>query len=66
MILFNNLPDILTVSDVAKALRISEGSVYKLLHEKSLGYKHIGRKYIIPKSALQDFVNSAKYTVENL
>lgn len=61
--MFKEYPDILTPEDVAKALRISKASVYKLVRQKAIGCRHIGRKIIIPKQSLIDFAQSARYTV---
>jgi len=63
--MFQQYPDILTVQQVADALRISKASVYRLIHDKQLGCKHIGRKIIVPKVCLMDYVKSARYTVCN-
>ena len=50
-------------AEAASALGISKGSVYKLLRSHQLGCRRIGRKIIIPKVCLVDFVQSARYTV---
>lgn len=63
--MFKEYPDILTPKSAAKALGISEASVYKLVRQRSLGCRRIGRKIIIPKVCLVDFVQSARYTVSN-
>lgn len=61
--MFKDYPDIMTPAEVAAALGISKGSVYKLLHNHQLGCRFIGRKIIVPKVCLVDFVQSARYTV---
>ncbi len=61
--MFNNYPDILTPKEAAKALCISVNSIYRLIREHSLGCKRIGRKIIIPKLSLMQYVRSAQYTV---
>ena len=53
--MFKDYPDILTPKEAAKALGISQTSFYP----------RIGRKIIIPKLCLIDFVQSARYTVAN-
>ena len=62
--MFKDYPDILTPKEAAKALGISQTSVYKLVRQQALGCRRIGRK-IIPKLCLIDFVQSARYTVAN-
>ena len=63
--MFNEYPDILTVPQVAEALGIGKNTAYRLVNEKAIGCKHIGRKIIIPKKCLMDYVLSARYTVRN-
>lgn len=63
--MFNEYPDILTVAQVAEALNIGKNSAYRLVNEKAIGCKHIGRKIIIPKKCLVDYALSARYTVKN-
>ena len=63
--MFNEYPDSLTPTQVAQALHIGKNSVYKLVSQQQIGCKRIGRKIIIPKRCLIDYVNSARYTVFN-
>lgn len=63
--MFNNYPDVMTVEQVAEVLRIGKNSAYKLVKSCQIGYKKVGRKYIIPKSCVIDYVQSARYTVVN-
>ena len=63
--MFKEYPDILTPKEAACALGISQASVYKLVRQQALGYRRVGRKIIIPKLCLIDFVQSARYPVAN-
>lgn len=63
--MFKELPDILTVPQVAQALRISKNTAYRLVSERAIGSKHIGRKIIVPKACLVDYVLSARYTISS-
>ena len=63
--MFEEYPDIMSAAQVAQALCISRGSVYRLIREHVIGSKCIGRKYIVPKSCVIDFVQSARYTVQD-
>lgn len=63
--MFKEYPDILTVSQVAEALGIGKKSVYTLIREKKLGHIRIGRKIIVPKVCLEDFISSAKKQFHN-
>lgn len=53
----------MTVKDLAKALGIGQNTAYSLVKERVIGSKRIGKKYIIPKSCVIDYLQSAKYTV---
>ena len=58
--MFKEYPDVLTVKQMAKALQISENSAYRLIHERAIGCKRVGRKIIVPKKCLVDYVLSAR------
>jgi DNA binding domain, excisionase family len=61
--MLNNYPDVLTVKQAAEALCISTASVYRLIHEHVIGSKRVGRKILIPKLCLIDYLSSARYNV---
>lgn len=61
--MLNDYPDIMTVSQVAEALRIGKNSAYLLVKNHEIGSKRLGRKYLIPKACVIDYIQSAKYTV---
>lgn len=64
--MFNSYPDVLAVKQMAQALHISKNSTYQLVNSRMVGSKRIGRKIIVPKQCLIDFVLSARYTVAAL
>lgn len=64
--MFHEYPDILTVHQLAQALGISANSAYKLVHQREIGCKRVGRKILVPKQCLIDYVRSAHYTVAAL
>lgn len=49
-------PDILTPTEVATLLRIGRSSVYKLLNSGALASFRIGKKIIIPKNAIDTYI----------
>lgn len=61
--MFKDYSDILSVQEVAAALNISKNTAYRLIREKRIGCKHIGRKIIVPKACLVDYVLSARHSV---
>ena len=62
--MLNNYPDVLTVKEVAHALGICENSAYRLIRDKAIGSRKVGR--LVPKVCLMDYLNSARYTVSHL
>lgn len=63
--MFKEYPDIMSVEQLAKALGIGKNSAYALIRSRAIGCKRVGRKIIIPKSCVIDYVQSARYTVSN-
>lgn len=57
-------PDVLTVEQVAQILGIGKNSAYKLINENMIGHKKIGRKLLIPKICMIDYLESARYSVK--
>lgn len=54
--IFNEYGDIVSVDDVTKMLHIGRTAVYTLLQNGSIRSVKVGRKYIIPKQSVIDFV----------
>jgi excisionase family DNA binding protein len=59
--MLNNYPDVLSVKDVSEILRIGKNSTYALLGNKAIASRRIGKKYLIPKKCLLDFLNETRY-----
>jgi len=60
--MFKNFPDVLTVDDLQKALRIGRNSAYRLIEDGQIKCIRVGRAVRIPKSNLLDFVRQTCYT----
>lgn len=56
--MFENCNDILTVKEVHSILKIGKNMLYNLLQDGTLKSIRFGRKYLIPKQFLIDFVNA--------
>lgn len=56
MVVLPNSPDVLTPIEAANALRIGRTTMYRLLSEKQIKSFQIGRKILIPKEYLREFV----------
>jgi len=58
---FENYSDIVSVDDIMCMLGIGKSSVYGLLKTNQIKHVRVGRKYIIPKQAVIDFINGVCY-----
>ncbi len=54
--MFKNEPDILTVPDVIRLLRIGKNTVYGLLRDGTIASIKQGKKIIVPKTCLVDYL----------
>ncbi len=55
------LPDVLTVQQLIDFLPLGRNSVYELLNSGKLAAIKVGRKYMIPKECLVDYLRRAAY-----
>lgn len=59
--MFKDYPDVLNVAQVCEMLHIGKNSAYKLLSSGEIKSRRIGRKYVIPKLCVIDYLNSSRY-----
>ena len=59
--MFAEYGDIVSVDDVMKMLHIGRSAAYSLLQNGAIRTVKVGRKYIIPKQSVMDFINSGLY-----
>ena len=57
--IFTEYPDIVRIEDLQSMLQIGRNSVYTLLKQGMIKSIKIGKKYIIPKQSVIDFVKTA-------
>jgi excisionase family DNA binding protein len=50
---------LLTVAEVAAALRVSRMTVYRLVHAGELAAVQVGRSYRVPEQAVDDYLRTA-------
>lgn len=50
-------PDVLSINDVMDILHLGRNKVYELLKQGALKSIRVGRKYIIPKKSMVDFLS---------
>lgn len=48
--------DLLTVAELAKSLRVSTMTVYRLVHSGTIESVRFGRSYRIPRAAVQQYL----------
>ena len=51
-----NCPNILTVSELCKLLRVSRNTAYRYLRLKRIRFVRVGRQIRIPRDAVIDFL----------
>lgn len=54
--MFEEYDDVLTIDETCTALHIGKNSLYKLLKNNTIKSIKVGKKYIIPKKYLIDFI----------
>lgn len=54
--MFKEYPDIITIIDLQAMLHIGRNAAYKLLQDNSIVSIRVGKKYIIPKASVANFV----------
>ena len=57
--LFAEYPDVVTPDDLQTMLKIGRSSAYDLLKNKLIKSIRVGKKYIIPKENVIDFLKTA-------
>lgn len=57
--IFNDYPDIVRIDEIQSMLQIGRNSVYDLLKQNLIKSIKIGKKYIVPKQSIIDFVKTA-------
>ena len=61
--MFNEYPDLLTSEQVCKLLKIGKNKLYEILQNKTIPCLKIGKKYLIPKILLIEYITNAAKAV---
>ena len=56
--MFEDYPDVVTIDDLQAMLHIGRNTAYKILQDDLIKTMKIGKKYIIPKASVINFVAS--------
>ena len=51
----------LTIAEVAKVMRVSKMTVYRLVHSGELPAVRVGKSFRVTESAVQDYLENAYY-----
>ena len=54
--MFEGYPDVVSVAQLIKMLGIGKSKVYELLQNRDIVSLRVGRKYLVPKKAVIDFI----------
>ena len=57
--IFNEYPDVVTIDDLQSMLHLGRNAAYKLLRDGNIKTIKFGKKYIIPKTSVIQFLNTA-------
>ena len=57
--MFNSYPDVVSISDIQSMLNIGKSMVYKLLQENKIISVRAGKRIIIPKQSVINYLNSS-------
>ena len=60
--MFENYNDVVSVEDVMRMLNLGKSSVYALLKTEQIRHVRVGKRYLIPKKAVIDFIIGSCYT----
>lgn len=56
----DSICDVLTVKELAKLLRVGINNAYRLVREGTIKSVRVGRQYRIPRSAVQQYLETQK------
>lgn len=57
--MFSDYGDIVSIEDIMRMLHIGKTAVYNLLKSKTIRSVRVGRKYIVPKTSIIEFVEKS-------
>jgi excisionase family DNA binding protein len=59
--MFETYPDVVSISQVTEMLGLSKSMVYHLLQNNEMRHVRVGKRYVIPKTAIIDFLEKRWY-----
>ena len=64
--MFRSYPDVMTVKQLAAALGIGINKAYEIVNDGTINSKRIGRRILIPKLYLVDYIQQTRYNKNRL
>lgn len=61
MAMFSDYPDVVSVEQVTEMLHIGQALAYKLLKDGTIRARKVGRRYIIAKKNVIEFLNEVSW-----
>lgn len=58
--IFSDYPDVINIDDLTKMLHIGKNKAYELINTNTIQSIKIGRKHIIPKFRVIEFLQNVK------
>jgi excisionase family DNA binding protein len=59
---FDEMPDVLTVAEIAKMIRLTENKVYELVKSGEIAGVRVGRRILVTKAAVLTFLGVSTTT----
>ena len=56
--LFKDYPDVVSIQDLQKMLHIGRNTAYEILKDGTISAARIGKRYIIPKRSVVEFIST--------
>lgn len=54
--MFDSYPDVVSVEEIQQMLRIGKNAVYQLLKDRAIKSIKVGKRYVVPKKYIIDFL----------
>ena len=64
--MFTNYPDVVSIEQVMQMLNLGKSTVYHLLKSRQIIHVRVGRKYVIPKKSVIDFLTGLCHNVDTI
>lgn len=63
--MFNDYPDLLTINDLQKMLRVGRTLTYRIINDGTIKHFRVGKNIKIPKQCVIDYVINSCYNIDS-